>query len=173
MDALSRERLFKEILSENKARLRRLCRAYIPDAEEAEDLLQEIFINIWNSLPSFRAEAKPGTWAYRVAINTALSYRRSWLKKWMLFDKNEKKLQASDNQEDKNEKIETENKLEKLYGQITLLKKEERIIITLALDGLSYQEIAEIVGIEANYVGVKLNRIKTKLINNLKEVSYE
>jgi RNA polymerase sigma-70 factor, ECF subfamily len=173
MEAEKREELFLNIVQTNKARLYRLGRAYITDADDLDDWLQEVFINIWNSLPNFRFEAQLGTWAYRIAINTALSYRkRLWRYKQLLDSPNEFR-QLVDNQTDTEEKLANEDRLNQLYAAINQLAKADRLLITLALEGLSYQEMADIMGIEPNYVGVKLNRLKTKLTQMMKEVRYE
>ena len=56
--------------------MERLCYGYLGSADEVEDLFQEIMTNAWNSLPAFRGEARASTWLYRIAMNTALVYRR-------------------------------------------------------------------------------------------------
>jgi RNA polymerase sigma-70 factor, ECF subfamily len=173
MEAAKREELFLNIVQTNKARLYRLGRAYIADREELNDWLQEVFINIWNSLPNFRFEAQPSTWAYRIAVNTALTYRKRLWRYNQLFDKADELKQLLDNQEDTENKLLDEERLNQLYEAINQLAKPDRLLITLALEGLSYQEMADIMGIEPNYVGVKLNRLKTKLIQMMKEVRYE
>jgi RNA polymerase sigma factor (sigma-70 family) len=76
MNRAERERLFQELFAANKERVRRLCYGYLGPAGEVDDLFQEIMVHVWNSLPSFRGESAPGTWLYRIAINTALVYRR-------------------------------------------------------------------------------------------------
>src|SRR5918912_264213 len=76
MTRAERERLFQELFAENRARIQRLCYGYLGPCGETEDLFQEIMANVWNSLPSFRGESRPSTWLYRIAVNTALIYRR-------------------------------------------------------------------------------------------------
>jgi RNA polymerase sigma-70 factor, ECF subfamily len=153
--------------------LYRLGRAYLTNADDLDDWLQEVFINIWNSLPNFRFEAQLSTWAYRIAVNTALTYRKRLWRYKQLFDSSSEFKQLADNQHDTEEKLANEDRLNQLYGAINQLAKPDRLLITLALEGLSYQEMADIMGIEPNYVGVKLNRLKTKLTQMMKEVRYE
>ena len=57
-----------------------------------------------------------------------------------------------------------ENSVNKLMQCVQKLKKDERLLISLVLEELSYQEIADIIGIEANNVGVRINRIKNRLL---------
>src|SRR5258708_34464432 len=76
MTYVERERLFVPLFEQTRAGIRRLCYSYLNSADEVDDLFQEIMTNVWNSLPSFRGEAKLSTWVYRVAVNTALIHRR-------------------------------------------------------------------------------------------------
>ena len=76
MTYAERERLFVSLFEQNRAGIRRLCCSYLNSASEVDDLFQEIMTNVWNSLVNFRGEAKLSTWVYRIAVNTALIYRR-------------------------------------------------------------------------------------------------
>jgi len=67
-----KEKLFKDILEENKNRIYRLCLGYLIDKQEVDDLFQDVMINIWRGLDSFRGDAKISTWVYRIAVNTSL-----------------------------------------------------------------------------------------------------
>src|SRR5689334_4449583 len=78
MNHADRERIFLDLFHANRPRIQRLCFAYLGSAADADDLFQEIMTNAWNSLPGFRGEASPHTWLYRVAVNTALLYRKKW-----------------------------------------------------------------------------------------------
>ena len=59
MTRADRERLFTELFASNQARIQRLCYGYLGPCGEVEDLFQEIMVNVWNSLPSFRGESLP------------------------------------------------------------------------------------------------------------------
>ena len=78
MNHSERERMFEELFQRHKAPIQRLCFAWLNSPGEVEDLFQEIMSNVWNALPKFRGDAQAGTWLYRVAVNTALLYRRKW-----------------------------------------------------------------------------------------------
>jgi RNA polymerase sigma-70 factor (ECF subfamily) len=69
-----REQAFNEIVSGYSEKLYWHVRRFVCSHEDTDDLLQEIFIKIWNSLPSFRGEAKLFTWLYRIATNEALNF---------------------------------------------------------------------------------------------------
>lgn len=70
----TRETLFEAAVAGHGQQFARIARVYA--GREADDLVQEMFLQIWRSLPRFRGECAIGTWCYRVALNTALSWRR-------------------------------------------------------------------------------------------------
>lgn len=66
--------LFSRILEDNKYRIMRICKAYSQNKEDQRDLLQEVALNIWKSLPSFRQGATYDTWVYRISLNVCMQY---------------------------------------------------------------------------------------------------
>lgn len=168
MKHAEKERLFVELFEENKTRVLRLCYGYLNSENEAEDLFQEVMKNVWNSLEGFRREAKITTWLFRIAVNTALMYRRKLRRGQELVasgavpDTAAAPAPAPDDEE----------RLRALRGAIAALPAPDRLIVTLLLEGLSYKEIAEVTGITVNYVGVKISRIKEALEKLMKGVSH-
>ena len=171
MDLNEKERLFSDIYKSFRNKIYRICYGYIYEKEQVDDLFQEIMINIWNSIDRFRGESQIGTWVYKVAVNTALihnkktkTYQRA---KVSLYESNPIDVIESDDYRTK------EEQLNKLALCISKLDKEDRIIITMILEDLSYEQVSEIVGISPNYVGVKVNRIKKRLFAMLNESNHE
>ena len=160
-----RERLFLELFSANKSRMERLCYGYLGSADEVEDLFQEIMTNAWNSLPAFRGEARASTWLYRSAMNTALVYRRKRKRGEELTD-------VADERGGPQQDLEEQERLAALRTAIATLPDQDRLIVSLLLEGLSYSEIADITGITVNYVGVKISRIKQVLEDMMTEVHH-
>ncbi len=163
MNHAERERLFLRLFGENKARIQRLCYAYLSSSGDVEDLFQEIMTNVWNSLPGFRGEARPETWLYRIAVNTALVYRKKWKRGEELTD-------LADQSAGPQHNLEEQERLTALRRAIATLPDQDRLIVSLLLEGMSYREIAEITGITVNYVGVKITRIKQALESAMTEV---
>jgi len=147
---------FEELYQEFSPRIYKLCLSYSGDRLFADDLHQETWIAVWNSLPKFRNESKIGTWIYRIAINTCLTGIKKQTKK---SDHSEEILARLVHEEihDPTKEINL------LYESISKLKENERIIITLVLEEKSYEEIAEITGITENNLRVKIHRIKKEL----------
>jgi RNA polymerase sigma-70 factor (ECF subfamily) len=165
MTETSRERIFRELFAGHKARIERLCFGYLGSAEELEDLFQEIMTNVWNSLPGFRGDSRIETWLYRIAVNTALLYRRKRVRTEPLSDFADASAGPQDD-------LERRERLAALRKAIAALPEQERLVVTLLLEGFSYREIAEITGITVNYVGVKISRIKRMLEEALTEVCH-
>ena len=152
-----KEREFLKRVKECKGMVFKLIYYYTDDREEAKDWLQEILYQSWKSYPTFNNHSKFSTWFYKIAINTILS---------------QKKLYSIQKAEYKDE-IQTisnldrfENK-EKLDWAIKQLNPEHRFLIHLYFEGYSHEEIAELIGIKSNAVGVKIFRIKQHLKNLL------
>ena len=162
MNHTERERIFEELFQRHKAPIQRLCFAYLNSSAEVEDLFQEIMSNVWNALPKFRGEAQAGTWLYRIAVHTALLYRRKWRR-------GEPLPEVADPSAGAHRDLEDRERLAALRRAIALQPEQDRLVITLLLEGLSYREIAEVTGLTVNYVGVKLSRIKQAIEQDMTE----
>ena len=150
------EREFLGMIQDNQRIIHKVCRIYRDSPEDREDLFQEVIFQLWRSYPSFSGGSKSSTWLYRVALNTAMAS----------FRKNRPNVTSAEYLPDVQfENINTEGneRQEKLFECIKRLSEPDRALIALYLDELSYQEIAGILGISENNVGVKLNRIKIRL----------
>ena len=162
MNHAERERMFENLFQRHKAPIQRLCFAWLNGSGEVEDLFQEIMSHVWNALPKFRGEAQIGTWIYRIAVNTALLYRRKWRPAEPLPEVVDPAAGAHQTLEDR-------ERLEALRRAIAVLGDQDRLIVTLLLEGLSYRDIADITGLTVNYVGVKLSRIKHAIEQRMTE----
>jgi RNA polymerase sigma-70 factor, ECF subfamily len=167
MNRDERERLFLDLFHNNKARVQRLCFAYLSSPWEIDDLFQEIMTNLWNALPTFRGDSHPNTWLYRIAVNTALLYRRKQRPSSPLPETDLPDLTPSTHQN-----LEEAERLAALRRAIASLPDQDRLIITLLLESLSYREIAEITGVTVNHVGVKISRIKQAIEQRMTEVKH-
>lgn len=163
----SRENEFVELVRENDARLRKICRVYADGAEAQRDLYQDILVELWRSFPSFEGDAQPGTWLYRVALNTALSHdRRQNVRDEATLDPDDPVW--TDGVAQPGAHVERQEKLDRLYAAIDRLDDVDKALVMMYLDEKSYTEMADVLGISENYVGVKLHRIKNQLASWLK-----
>lgn len=135
---------------------------YADNKEDKDDLLQEIWLQLWLSFPRFQAKSKLSTWMYQVALNTALTYTR----KSAIRDKHLRIMAEEPGTDDEDKRIKHEQE-RILWEMIRSLQKAEKALILLYIEGISYREIAEITGETESNVGVKLNRIKQKMKHDL------
>ena len=167
--AIEQEKTFKEWLGEYKQLIFKVVRVYAVNREDADDLFQEILLGLWSSIPRYENRAKEATWIYRVALNTALVWRRGESRK----KRRDKKIISSleriaESANENRDGQEREQVIEQVYGAIRKLEKIDSSIVLMWLDGLSYEQIAGVIGISKSNVGVKLNRAKKKLAQLLK-----
>jgi RNA polymerase sigma-70 factor (ECF subfamily) len=152
------QRVFDGWLSNHQGLFFKVVRAYAFTPQDQEDLFQEIATQVWRSIPGFRGNAAVTTWIYRVALNAAIA----WTQK-------ERKHRAGKQGLDGVEPAflhaspAVDPRVEWLYEQIRQLNEVDRSLTLLLLDGFSYKEMAAMLGITENYVGVKINRIKAHL----------
>jgi len=158
---------FVTIIKENKRLLYKIINCYCKDPDDRKDLEQEILIQIWKSLYTYNATAKLSTWLYRIALNVAIShYRKDVKRKVSTSGLDESILQIADQETGK----EQDDKIEILYELIAKLNNLNKALIILHLDGNSYRDIAEVLGISESNVGTKISRIKQILKQELNHI---
>ena len=165
--------VFRRWLDRHIGLMLKVVRGCAISPQDQEDLFQDVLLQLWLSIPAFRGEAKETTWIYRVAFNTALTWRRGERRR---REKHEAfvKLDASPQMQLSRADLSPEPEIvEQLYAAIRELPKVDGSLALMHLDGLSYQEMAEVLGISENYVGVKLNCIRKQLAARLKGANDE
>jgi RNA polymerase sigma-70 factor, ECF subfamily len=165
MQDIARNRTFESWIATHKAILFKVARAYGNSPADRDDLFQEIALQVWHSVPAFRGDAAIGTWIYRIALNTAMT----WLRDQKKHGRGRQDIEAIEGL-----LIETPNtdpRLEWIYQRITELDEVSRSLALLLLDGYSYREMSAILGLTESNVGVKINRLKTALAGRLAKES--
>lgn len=164
----AKENQFKQLFEENKDRVFRICCSYVISDQNRHDLFQEVFMNVWKNLESFRNESHINTWIYRISLNTALTYCR-------LQSKHDRRCQEikqeiiSDDAFNLAQKQLQEKDLQKMFHAINKLPFLEKSIISLVLEEVEHAQIAKICGISEGNVRVKFHRIKKKLRQLMEE----
>lgn len=164
MQQSDQKQIFDQWLHEHKGLFFKVVRAYAFNAHDQDDLFQDICVQVWKSIPDFRGESKVSTWIYRVALYTAMAWSRGERKhenKTQPLASVEHTLIANDSA--------TDERLSWLYEQIAQFNEVDRPLCLLLLDGYSYAEMAELVGISPSNVGVKIHRIKQQLMRAAKQ----
>ena len=151
-----KEQEFSRMVREHKSTIYTVCYMFSNDEDEVSDLFQEVLINLWKGFESFRNESKLSTWIYRVAMNTCISADRKKRKQGT-------KVPLSMNINLYNDEDHETKQVRQLHERIQRLDLVDRALVMMWLEGMNYEEIADVVGISVKNVGVKLVRIKEKL----------
>ena len=148
------EKDFSRIVKQHKSTIYTVCYMFSKDADEVNDLFQEVLINLWKGFTSFQGRSDLSTWIWRVSLNTCISCER---KKKLDTVPLSMEINLFEDQDEDSQQIQL------LHKRIHQLKPFDRAIVLLWLENLSYEEIGAIVGITAKNVGVRLYRIKEEL----------
>ena len=148
------EKDFSRIVKQHKSTIYTVCYMFSKDADEVNDLFQEVLINLWKGFTSFQGRSDLSTWIWRVSLNTCISCER---KKKLDTVPLSMEINLFEDQDEDSQQIQL------LHKRIHQLKLFDRAIVLLWLENLSYEEIGAIVGITAKNVGVRLYRIKEEL----------
>lgn len=156
------EKEFIELINTHRGILLKICNVYFYGSSYKEDYYQEILIRLWEAFPNFKGQSTFSTWMYRVALNAAIDILRK-------LNFRPEYVELSGNEYDKADNAETRSENhDRLYRAIKTLSEAEKAVILLYLEEYEYKEIAAITGISEINVGVKINRIKSKLNKILK-----
>lgn len=179
IERLSRqdESSFKELVNKHKDRVYNTCMGFLRNPQDAEDVSQEVFIQVFDSIGEFREDAALATWIYRIAFTKSLELIR--------YRKREKRsgfFQAirsvfNDPDEETDEsgsmhpgvKLENKERAAVLFRHIDQLPERQRVAFTLQkVEGLSYREVAEVMELSVPAVESLIHRAK----ENLKKTLY-
>lgn len=167
METKEQKRIFNDWLGQYKGLFFKVAHAYAAAPSDCDDLFQEIAIQVWKSVPNFKGDSGESTWLYRVALHTAMSWQRQEKK-----HRNGRQPLSGAEQILVAKASSGDRRLDWLYEQIAALDKVERSLMLLALDGYSYREMAHIIGISESNVGVKISRIKKRLVEKSKDAEH-
>jgi len=149
------EKDFEQLVRQQTSTVYSVCYMFAANKIEADDLFQEILINLWRGFDKFRHESNPSTWVYRVSLNTCISHKRK------------RRIETSPLEgagiESAYDDIERSPQSRLLHQRIRQLEPFDRAIVLLWLEDMPYDEIGAIVGLSVKAVGVRLMRIREKL----------
>ena len=150
------EQEFTRMVMEHKGTIYMVCYMFSNDKAEVDDLFQEILVRLWKGYGSFRGDSDERTWIYRVSLNTCINYQASRKRRG-------EQVPLSPRYDLSDEGDEKALQRDQLYSRINSLGLVDRGIVLLWLEGLSYEEIGQIVGMSVKNVSVRLVRIKEQL----------
>ena len=153
---------FVAVLYEYQPLLRRVARLYCQDADDRQDLFQEMVLQLWRAWPRYvpQANAKLSTWLYRIALNVAISNLRQRTRRPQPLSLDGQTLELA--QETEPACYEPEE-MAALYSAINRLSDVDKAFVLLYLEERTYEEMADILGITQNNVRVKMHRVQDKI----------
>ncbi|MCI2227827.1 RNA polymerase sigma factor [Polaribacter sp. MSW13] len=173
---LGKQSAFSQLLDDYQQKVFATCISFIPNKEDAEDVAQEVFLEVFKSIHKFKGDAKLSTWIYKIATNKCLEFiRKKNTKKRFAFMQtilgNEIPFDKTNYFTEVNHPgilLENKEKSAIIFKAINTLPESQRVIFTLAkIDGKSYQEIVEITGKSLSSVESIMFRAKKKLQEKL------
>ncbi|WMS86929.1 RNA polymerase sigma factor [Pleionea litopenaei] len=154
------EQLFNDAWRSYKPAIARVVQSYEAIPALQEELQQDIAFAVWRSLPRFNHNSSLKTYILSIAHNRAISHVAKYAKEGPSSSTDDITLKGDDCP---SANLEATRKQIKLMTGLQQLPIAQRQILGLALEGLSYDEISEVMGITVNNVGVRLNRAKKAL----------
>lgn len=146
---------FEQLIRQHGARIRRIARRYAASSA-VDDLMQDILVRLWRSYPGFRSDAKVETWIYRVALNASMTHVRD-------------SIRAQTAQSAVAAAVlplatapAASSMADILESFLARLGDIDASILMMYLDGLTPEEISGVLGIAANTISVRINRLKQK-----------
>ena len=155
MEIQQNEKDFAQLVREHKTTIYTVCYMFSKDEDEVNDLFQEVLVNLWKGLGTFKGDSDVKTCIYRVALNTCISQ-----------DRKKKRQKTVPLAMDVNPFTDTDadsKQVQALNHRISKLQPFDRAIVLLWLENMSYEEIGTVVGISTKNVSVRLFRIKEQL----------
>ena len=154
---------FDTVLDEFGPLLSRVASSYEANPDLKDDLVQEICLAVWQALTRFKGDSSLKTYVMRIAHNRAVnhvSYHAKQVDK-ASYCETEAPVASVTTQTEKN--VMQRNKINTLLDAVRELPIQTRQVVTMSMEGLSYQEISEVCGLTSSNVGVILNRAKKQL----------
>lgn len=171
------DRAFRLLVEKYQNLVLHTCLGFIRERNDAEDLAQEIFVELFHSLNKFRGESKLSTWIYRIAVNRSLNFirdnkRRRFFQSIGVNISGEMKVDVTDESWNSrpDQEVENEQRRTNLYKAINSLPERQRVAFTLSkIDDLSYQDVADVMGLSLSSVESLIHRAKRGLQKKLYE----
>lgn len=172
----NKEERFKDIVDNYKLMVVNTCYGFVHNINDADDLAQDVFIEVWNKIDFFRGDSKISTWIYRIAVNKSLNYLRQNKKNAVLcaLESIKESLFNTSSYTYIEEKEEKNVKIKLIHKAINRLpERQKSAFVLFHYEGLDYREIAEITNTTLSSVESLLFRARTNLKKYLKDCNYE
>ncbi|HSC28190.1 MAG TPA: RNA polymerase sigma factor [Vicinamibacterales bacterium] len=156
-----REARYLRLLGEHECAVHRLAASYEREPARRQDLVQEIWLALWQALPAFRGDCAERTFVFRIAHNRAVSHVQHWRRRRTETLDGSEPIPAAT--PDPEHAATERQRRERLQAAVLRLPLGLRQAIVLRLEGLSQREIGDVLGISENNVAVRLTRARAAL----------
>jgi len=168
------EQAFKQLVGNHQQLVVNTCFGLVHNTEDAEDIAQEVFIEVFRSVQNFRADSKISTWLYRIAVNRSLNFirdnkRNKWFQSFedIVMVKNSQ-LKSDKHHETPAAELEKMQRANIIHEAIDSLPENQRTAFTLnKYEDLSYKEISEVMDLSVSSVESLIHRAKIGLQKKL------
>lgn len=166
---------FRQIVEAYYPMVLKTSNGFVHNEEDAQDISQDVFLEVYRSVQKFRGDSEVSTWVYRIAVNKSLNFIRSKKRKqyWGSMEMITGRLAASDqslanNPGDSPDNPENKERKEILYNSIDSLPKNQRIAFTLnKINEMSYKEVAAVMDVSLPSVESLIHRARKNLQKKL------
>ncbi|MCC9603893.1 sigma-70 family RNA polymerase sigma factor [Stieleria sp. JC731] len=162
MNRRSHKTTFDRWLDHHLGLLLKVAASFSSDKIDRDDLLQEMTFQMWRSIPNYDGRVRESTWIYRVALYTAIRWSKVESKRRQRTTQLEQPSIVID-------QTDSDPRLRWLYEKISELDPIDRSLALLMLDGFSYHEMSDMLGLSESNVGVRISRLKKQLIQKLEQ----
>ena len=158
---------FEQVVGEHGPLIRRIARSYEANLAVVDEIVQEIYLALWEALPRFRGDSALKTFVVKVAHNRAITHVAKEARRPRSVELDDALPDTATTPEQAAVRAEARSRLEQAVARLPL---GQRLVVTLALEGFSADEIANVLGIGASAASVRLHRAKALLQQLLQEV---
>lgn len=156
---------FEKIYYDNYKLIFNVVKKMVPNDEDAADIVQDVFINLYQKLEKGSTIEYPRSWLYKVTVNKCIDFGKKHQK--------HEKIESASALKCDDAPVDLSEKQAVVRLALSRLKNSESVLAILYGEGLSYKEISEITGIKFASVGKTLSRTLIKLENELRKLHYE
>ena len=163
------EQVFNGIVKQYSERLYWHVRRLVGSHEDADDLLQEIFLKIWNALPSFRGEAQVYTWVWRIATNETLNWlRREKVRAALRFTSLDEEMDRRILSDPYFNGTQAQRELSRAVARLP--EKQRQVFVMRWWDDLSYEQISAITGTSVGALKASYHIAQEKIRSSVRDV---
>jgi RNA polymerase sigma-70 factor (ECF subfamily) len=161
---------FSQVLQQHAALLGRVAATYEANFHMRQELLQEISLAVWQALEKFKGDSSVKTYVLRVAHNRAITHVAYHAKQPRNDSYCEMESPEPSHRPSTDEQIDQQQQIQLMLAQVRQMPIQARQVVTMSMEGLSYDEIADACGISPSNAGVVLNRARKVLMESIQNV---